>query len=477
MQELVVVGIGPDDADMLTLGAADALKNASAVLMRTEKHGVAYWLQEQGIQYKTLDALYDGADDFDAFAQAAIVAISTLLAEKGSLCYAVPDPATDATVKCLKAQGYALKVIPGVTQSVAISAKALETVLPVADDYCTVTAMDFSACMVEPSMPLIVTELNSRLMAGEVKIGLLETYPPEKLVLVNGAVVPLGDMDRQGAYNHLSTVFVPESPMAERNRYTFGDLLTVMEMLRDPESGCPWDKEQTHETLRQYLIEEAHEAVDAINQDDVEKIADELGDVMLQVVFHAQVGKEHGTFSIGDVTTAICHKMITRHVHIFGDVVCETSDDVVKSWEAIKQKEKGLKATTDIMKDVPGYLPALMRASKVQGKARQVGFDWDTPDEALAKVTEETAEVAADIKAGKNPEMEFGDLLFAVVNAARLAGVQPEVALGSATEKFIRRFSTMEKAIFADGKQLKGMTLPEMDKYWDAVKRDEKENV
>ncbi len=474
-QKLTVIAIGPDRPELLTLMAAEALRKAPALLLRTARHGVAAWLAEQGTAFDALDALYDGAEDFDALNEAAADEIVRRLSVSKGLCYAVADPAADETVAALRRRSVPMAVVAGVTQADCARAAALASGLPVSGGAVTVAAVDMQKRRIDPSLPLLVTEIGSRLSAGEVKLALLDVYPPEMTVLVNGSACPLEALDRQKRYDHLSYAFIPESPMAARNRYTFSDLLDVMARLRRPGDGCPWDLEQTNKSLREYIIEEAYELVDAIDQGDDDRVADELGDVLLQVVFHAQVAKEHGAFAIGDVTTAICHKMITRHAHIFGDVRCETADDVLKSWEAIKKKEKGLLSAADSMRDIPGHLPSLMRAAKVQKKARQVGFDWDSALPALEKVLEEADEVRAEIEAGRDPEGELGDLLFAAVNAARLAGAQPELALNQATEKFVRRFEKMERAILTDGKQLKGMTLQEMDAYWDAVKRGEKE--
>jgi len=472
MDRLTVVALGPDRAENMTLQAADALRRAKSVLLRTGKHGAAGWLREQNIAFETLDGLYDLAEDFDALNEQAVDEVLRRLA-RGALCYGVPDPLTDSTVAALKAAGVPLSIIAGVTQADHARARALESSLPADGRVATVSAVEMGDHRIDPALPLLVTELNSRLLAGEVKLRLLGVYAPDQRALFGGAVITLDALDRQTAYDHLSYVYVPQSPLTGRSRYTFGDLLDIMARLRRPGDGCPWDLQQTHASLREYVIEEAYELVEAIDQGELLRVADELGDVLLQVVFHAQVGKEHGAFAMDDVTSAICHKMITRHAHIFGDIHCESADDVLKSWEAIKKKEKGQSSSADSMRDLPGHLPALMRAAKVQKKARQVGFDWDDPLEALKKVLEETEEVRAELENGRGPEDELGDLLFAAVNAARLAGVQPELALGRATDKFIRRFERMEAAIATDHMQMKNMSLPEMDAYWERVKREE----
>ena len=473
MDEITVVALGPDRAKQRTLEAAEALARAPRLILRTGRHGAADWLRAKEIPFETLDALYERAEDFDALNEEAAQAVLAA----APVCYAVPDPASDATVEALRAHGARLNVLAGVTQANLAAVSALAAGLPAVSGVCTVTASALGEHRVNPSLALLVTELNSRLLAGEVKLRLLEIYPPSFSVHFDGSLLPLEALDRQRRYDHLSCVYLPPCPMQARSRYTFDDLLDVMARLRNPVDGCPWDREQTHESLREYLIEEAYEAVDAINSGDMERMADELGDVLLQVVFHARVAQEHGEFDIVDVTTAICRKMVSRHAHIFGDAHCDTAEDVVQSWEAIKKREKGLQAMSDVMRDVPVHFPALMRASKVQKKARQVGFDWQEPGPALAKVCEEANEVRAELEARRDPKDELGDLLFAAVNVSRLCGVQPELALGAATDKFIRRFSAMEQAIRADGKSMETMDLPEMDRYWDAVKRSERGNT
>ena len=208
-------------------------------------------------------------------------------------------------------------------------------------------------------------------------------------------------------------------------------------MLRSPE-GCPWDREQSHQSLKQYLIEETYEVLEAINLDDMDKLAEELGDVLLQVVFHAQIAKEHGEFSINDVITGICRKMINRHTHIFGDAKVDSAEQVVGNWEAIKKKEKGLKSHTQVLKDIPAILPALMRSYKVQKKAALVGFDWDKPEDAIAKADEEFRELKQAYQSGNENDIkeELGDLLFAIVNISRFLKQEPEQALTATTEVY-----------------------------------------
>jgi len=262
----------------------------------------------------------------------------------------------------------------------------------------------------------------------------------------------------------------------KKERYDYNDLLKIMSMLRAP-NGCPWDREQDHKSLKRYLIEEAYEVLEAIDEENPSKLCDELGDLLLQVVFHAQIAKENGQFDMGDVVHGVCAKMVNRHRHVFGDEEAETPDDVMDIWEKIKKEEKGLTTQTQALKEVPGNLPALMRSFKVQQKAAQVGFDWDNVDDAMLKVKEELNELEQAYKSGNEAciEEELGDLLFAVVNVSRFLKVQPELALTATVNKFIRRFEYVERCAAEQGKQLTDMTLKEMNALWDDSKRLEKE--
>lgn len=259
-----------------------------------------------------------------------------------------------------------------------------------------------------------------------------------------------------------------------KEKYTYEDLLEIMRILRCPE-GCVWDREQDHKSIRRSFIEETYEAVEAIDNDDPVLLQEELGDVLLQVVFHAQIEAEAGRFTMDDVADGICKKMIYRHPHVFGSVEVKNSDEVLTNWDALKQKEKHQKSTTETLESVARSLPGLIRAEKVQHKAAKVGFDWDEVSGALDKVREETAEVARAIDGDGDPSEELGDLLFAVVNVARFLKTDPENAINRTTDKFIRRFAQVEQAAKDAGRSLSEMSLSEMDALWDAAKQKEHE--
>ena len=254
--------------------------------------------------------------------------------------------------------------------------------------------------------------------------------------------------------------------------YTFDDLVNIMKRLRG-ENGCPWDKEQTHNSLKRYFIEETYEFLETIDLGDREKMAEELGDIMLQVVFHAQIGDEGAAFNINDVINSICNKMISRHPHIFSDTVAKTSKDVLYNWDEIKIKEKNIKTHAQGLENVCSYLPALMRSYKVQQKAAKAGFDWDEINEAFSKVDEETLELKQAIETNNKEkiEEELGDLLFSVVNVSRFLDVEPELALTGTTEKFIKRFKFIENSASLQGRAIDDMSLAEMDILWEKSKK------
>ena len=476
---ITVVSLGPGDPQLLTLQTADALRSARQLVLRTEQHGVAAWLKEQEIPFTTMDALYDEYWDFDEL-HTAIARKLWHLAESGPVTYAVMDATTDGSVAALSA---AMPQDAKLTRLAGLSlADAHLSALPEAQLHTSglriLPAMDCENAQHDPRLPLLITEIDSPVLAGTIKLWLTDLYDDEMSVTLfpstvkshrKAITIPLMELDRQRSYDHTVAVYIPPAPMATRQRFCFADLVEILDILRG-DNGCPWDREQTHESLRKYLIEEAYEATGAIDEGDIDHLADELGDVLLQVVFHANVGKSHGDFTISDVTSNICRKMIYRHAHIFGTDKCSTADEVSANWEKLKKAEKGLISQASVLADVSKGLPALMRAHKVQKKAANVGFDWDTALEALPKINEEAAEVKAELDANRDPAEELGDLLFSCVNVTRLCGLDAEELLKNATDKFISRFTAMENLIISAGKSLEGLTLSEMDVYWNQVK-------
>ncbi len=261
-----------------------------------------------------------------------------------------------------------------------------------------------------------------------------------------------------------------------KESYTMDELLAIMDFLRS-DQGCPWDRVQTHESIQGNMLEEAYEAVDAIQSGDPSKLREELGDVLMQVVFHAGIAEDEGAFSFGDVVSGICHKLISRHTHLFGDDEATTPEMVLKTWEKNKKIEKGYESTAESMRTIPFAMPALTRALKLQKKAADVGFDWPSSEGAYDKVQEELQELCDEVGHGDGRRVreEAGDLLFAVVNLLRLLGVDPEAALTDCSQRFVRRFEAMEKLAEKEG-GLSRLKLEAMDALWDRVKRSERES-
>lgn len=470
MKSITVVSLGPGSPSLLTVGALQALREARRVILRTGQCQAAQYLREQGIVFETLDHLHDTSEDFEELIERTVDTIKQA-ARDGGVCYAVLDAAWDETVAALRRE-CPVKVLPGVPLSAPFLAAA-----PPQRDIEIQPASGLNVTSTQH--PLLIVEVNSRILAGECKLQLLRWldggqeilfFPPgqEERPFIS---LPLEDMDRQPRYDHTCAVLIPALPLMQRTRFDFYDLVRIMALLRG-EGGCPWDREQTHQSLRRYLIEEAYEAAAAIDEEDWDHLADELGDVLLQIVFHARVGEDTGTLELNDITTHICQKMIDRHRHIFGKDRCDTPEAVKDNWEKIKKQERGFTTHGQVLSGVPRNLPSLVRADKVQQKAANVGFDWPDARQALDKAQEELGEVREALPGErKHLEEEVGDLLFACVHAARMMGIDSDTALAKATEKFISRFCAMENAILQAGKRFEDLTISEMDVYWKGSKQ------
>ena len=276
------------------------------------------------------------------------------------------------------------------------------------------------------------------------------------------------------------TNFAPENSVFMKDytaqKEAFGRMLKIMDELREQ---CPWDKKQTFESLRHLTIEETYELADAILDKNMQGIKKELGDVLLHIVFYARIGSETADFDIADVIHAECEKLINRHPHIYGDVKVENEEQVKENWEKIKLKEKDSVTSegfSSVLNGVPVSLPAMVKSTRIQEKARAVGFDWEKPEQVWGKVYEELEELLDEVKLGSKKEKledEFGDVLFALINYARFLNVNPEDALERTNKKFIRRFQYLERETQKDGRKLSDMTLAEMDVYWERSKKSE----
>ncbi len=471
MHTITVVPLGPGHRDLLTLGAWKQIQKAGFLVLRTARHGAAKMLEEEGLAFESLDTLYEAYDDFDAFARAAAERVATW-AQKRAVTYAVPDPARDETVRVLREMaGERLRVLPGVPLENPMTSQV----------WTDGPVMVSSAVALEAfnaQQPLAVVELNSRALAGEVKLKLLPVYgenaevlffAPGDQALRRGVRIAMVDLDRQAKYDHRAGFIVFPVPLTERTAFDAEDLLRIMRRLRGPD-GCPWDRKQTHRSLAKYLVEEANEAAAELTGGDWAHAAEELGDVFLQLAFNAVVGEEQGTLSWEEMLRNICEKLIRRHPHIFGGMKLDTAEEVKKTWDEIKRRERGDSSPGEAMLAVPASFPPMMRAEKVQAAAAKAGFDWEEAAQALEKVGEEAEELRRVMNEPEKALDELGDLFFSCVNTARLMGVSGDQALHLATEKFIKRFLWMENEAKSDKKSIKMLTSLELGVYWERSK-------
>ena len=271
--------------------------------------------------------------------------------------------------------------------------------------------------------------------------------------------------------DYLTSVYIPKNL---DNKKDVHDLVNLIRTLRS-EDGCPWDREQTHESIKNQLLEECYEVMDAIEKDDIDLLIEELGDVLLHVIFHAVIGEEDGYFNLSEVVDGVCNKMIYRHPHVFSNAMADTSEDVLKNWDDIKSQEKKFNTISEEIDAIANALPALLKAHKVQKKAARVGFDFENALEAAAKVQEELNEILNEYNSNNMERIidEVGDLLFACVNLARLLKVDEEEALNKASKKFARRFKYVEDKVLQNNKSMKDVSIDELNKFWDEAKINE----
>lgn len=481
---LKIMGLGPGAPEALTIGALKELKSGENIYFRTEKHPTVDFLKEEGIKFDTYDHAYDKFDSFDDVYKYIADDLMTKIEKQPDLIYAVPGHPLVAErsvinlIAICDEKGIEYEILPAVS---FVDAMMESLKIDPIEGIKIVDAFDMENHIIDKRVGTIITQVYNPFIASEVKLKLLEGYNDEtEIYFVRAAGVkglesirkiPLFELDWQEDIDYLTSVYIPKDL---GNKKDFYDFINVIEILRG-ENGCPWDREQTHESIKKAIIEESYEVLDAIENDDVDSLIEELGDVLLQVVFHSIIGKEDGYFDINDVIQGISNKMIHRHPHVFGDAKADTSSEVLVNWDEIKKDEKGISTVTEEMNSIAKALPSLIRAYKVQNKAKKVGFDWDDVRDAMKKVEEELNEIR-DVYNSQNKsiiEGEVGDLLFSCVNVARFLDVDGELALEKTIDKFIRRFSYIEETAIKNNKQLENMTLEEMDELWNNAKNIE----
>ena len=485
MGKITIVGLGPGEYSLISQGALEILRNNDRIFLRTEKHPIMDKLKNE-IKYKSLDNFYNEDEDFDNVYNN----ISNFIIEEsknGDLVYVVPGHprVAEKTVSIISdiasKKGIEVEIIASMS---FVDAMFNYLGLDPSVGFKLVDAFEIENSYIDTNTSMIITQIYDRFIASNVKLALMECYDDEQEICIVRAAgvknleskkyVKLYELDRnENDFDYLTSLYIPKSEKTMYN--TVKDLENIVENLRG-ENGCEWDKKQTHESLKEYIIEEAYELANAIDNDDIDEMIEELGDILLHVVFHSQIGKEEGYFDLKEVVQSICEKLIYRHPHVFGNEE-KTSDTskILQTWEILKKKEKNEQSQTESMMRIAKTLPALTRAYKVQKKAASVGFMWDSYEPIIDKVLEELEELKIEIKSGNKQNMnaELGDVLFSVVNLSYFLEINPEFALTNTTEKFINRFRYIENSAFAKEKQLTQMTLDEMDQLWQESKKVE----
>lgn len=481
MGSITIVGLGPGPIGCMSLETWELISRAGTLFLRTSIHPTIEELRRRNISFRSYDAVYDTEPDF-ASVYAAIADDVVKQALAGTeVVYAVPGSpmVAEQTVQLIRALAMDVDVSCRILPAMSFLDLAFNRLGVDPQSGMTVAdAADVGLLPPDLDTGLMLTQVYGPLVASDLKIRLLERFEPEKRVnilrrlgLIDEAVisVPLYELDRHLPYDHLTSVFVPGEP-ARQKQFTLEPLVDVMAKLRSP-GGCPWDIEQTHTTLRRYIIEEVYEVLEAIDEEDPQHLCEELGDLLLQIVFHARMAEESRLFSMQDVVDRVVEKLVRRHPHVFGDINVRDAAEVIVNWDAIKRREKESRSES-ALDGIPKGLPALLRANKIQLKAAKARFDWDDIEPVWEKVAEEIAELREAAATGekKKIEDELGDLLFAVVNLGRFLGVESEVALNVANNKFVRRFQAMESAAEKQGLRWKELSLEQMEKLWEDAK-------
>lgn len=483
MGKITVVGLGPGSEEHITLTALRELKSHERVYLRTEKHPTVSLLEKEGIQFQTFDTFYEKIEDFDGVYDR-IVQELIMAAKESDILYAVPGHpyVAESTVQKLIRAAETAQIETIIHPAMSF----LDVMLPVVgldpvSGFKLMDGLQLDEQEPDPSTANIITQVYDPFIASQVKLRLMDYYhDDQEIYVVKGAGIPtververlpLYQLDRLDWVDYLTSVYIPRIDTLEKKYYNMNNLIEVMETLRSKD-GCPWDIEQDHQSLKPYLIEEAYEVLEAIDLKDDFLLEEELGDLLLQVVFHSQIAKERQAFTMKDVIRGIAEKLIFRHPHVFKGVTANNSEEALESWEERKREEKEISSYTESMELIPKHLPALMKAYKIQKKAAQVGFDWDTIEDTSKKVYEELKELEEAAEKGSTKEIleEGGDLLFAVVNLLRFLKIEPEEALNATNRKFINRFSYIETSAQKAGKDMKNMTLEEMDLLWEEAK-------
>ncbi len=475
MNTIQIIGLGAGTEEDLTLRAKNALSEGIPAFARTDRHPIVNELRKH-IDIVSFDDYFEKYEDFDEVYENIVQTLVEKSKHFGKINYCTAGSPYYGDIVTKKL----INEYKGLINAIIIDGMSfLDKCLKLSGyaDYNNIKILD---CLEadEFSFDLnsfnIITQVYDRDLASRLKIKLMETYPEGVNSLIidvlgeNVKEVPLFLLDQEKNYGFSTYFCILPIEISKHRVYNVTNLLRIVKLLRGPD-GCPWDKKQDHHSIRQHVVEEAYEVVDAIDNDDIDNLVEELGDLLFQVVFHAELGSEEGYFNFNDVVTKVCNKMYFRHPHVFGNVKADGVEEALVSWENSKLKEKKLTTYTDNLRNVPKALSSLSRSYKIQKRASEVGFDWSDAQGAITKIKEELSEFIEEYNNQniENMEEEFGDLLFALVNFARFEKINPDIALNKTINKFLDRFEYIEKN---STKDLKEMTLKEMDELWEESK-------
>lgn len=483
MGTIHIAGLGSGSLDALPYGTLRLLQAGYPVLVRTARHPVVDVLRAQGFVLTALDDYYEAGDTFDVVYDAIAERVIEEARLHGTVVYTVPGHPgmAEKSVRILheRARSAGHEIVDGPGQSFLDDLLLRVGVDPV-DGLLLLDAADVPDRPLLARTHLVVVQMYNRDLAAEVKVALSAVYGDEHEVVVVRAAgipgqesllrMPLFALDRTPGIDHLTTLYVP--PLGDPNTMigAWDELVQIIATLRSPD-GCPWDMEQTHESLRRFAIEEAYELAHAIDTGDVENLQEELGDVLLQVVLHSQIAAEDGYFTARDVIRTLCEKLIRRHPHVFGDASVRDVEDVKAMWDQIKSAEVETDSTTrpTVLDRLRRGRPPFVDSLKVQSLAAEVGFEFESLVDVAAKVAEETDEVLRAETTAQRLD-EVGDLLFSVVNLARWLSVDPEQALVSANEKFRTRLAFVEEMLASQNITFSDASAQQLDGYWRQVK-------
>lgn len=477
---ITLLGLGPGGKELLTQQAWERIKSSTRIYLRTKQHPVVSALPDT-LDLRSFDHLYEIGESFEDVYSQIVEQVLALGETEGGVVYAVPGHPFIAEATCpeiyrrAKEQGIPVEVVDGLSfLEPVVSALGLDPFPHMA----LVDALELGRLHVPPfppSAPALIAQIHSREVASEVKLTLMAIYPDEHPVqLIHAAGtedelvenLALYEIDRNSPIGLLTALYLP--PLGPAT--SFEAFQEVIAHLRAPD-GCPWDRQQTHQTLRSYLLEEAYEVISALDADDPAAMQEELGDLLLQIVLHAQIGSEYGEFSMVDILRGIHTKIVRRHPHVFGDLALQDVKGVLQNWEKLKEAERAENGNlkTSLLDGVALALPALVQAYEYQDRAARVGFEWHELEGVYEKVAEEIGEVRAAATQAERAA-EIGDLLFSVVNLARWLKVDAESALREANQRFRQRFAQIEAGARAQGRSVADLSLDEMESLWQNAK-------